>query len=62
VGDEPPGDEQDELKDCHEAVEELREENKELEVENEQLRESADTFGNLAERLNQKLKDEQKPE
>jgi hypothetical protein len=61
VGDEPPAD-QDDLKDCHEAVEQLREEKKELEVENEQLRESADTFGELAERLNKKLKNDQEPE
>jgi hypothetical protein len=62
VGDEPPADDQDALKDCHEEVEQLRDEKKELEVENEQLRESADTFGNLAERLNEKLKKEPPPE
>jgi predicted RNase H-like nuclease (RuvC/YqgF family) len=46
------------LKDCHEKVEQLREERKELEVENEELRKSADTFGDLAERLNKKIKNE----
>jgi regulator of replication initiation timing len=51
----------DDLKDCHETVEQLLEEKKELEVENEQLRESADTFGELAERLNKKLKNEREP-
>jgi hypothetical protein len=50
------------LKDCHDKVEQLREEKQELEVENEQLRESADTFGGLAERLSEKLKTEQDPE
>jgi regulator of replication initiation timing len=54
VDDTSPGD----LKDCHEKVEQLREEKKELEVENEELRESADTFGDLAERLNKKIKNE----
>jgi predicted RNase H-like nuclease (RuvC/YqgF family) len=49
---------EDDLKDCHEKVEQLREDKKKLEVENEQLRESADTFGGLAERLNKKVKKE----
>jgi hypothetical protein len=62
VGNEPPADDQDSLEDCFEAVEQLRAEKEELEVENEQLRESADTFGELAERLNKKLKDEQEPD
>jgi predicted nucleotidyltransferase len=61
VEDEPRVDDLENLKDCHEAVEQLREEKKELEVENEQLRESADTFGELAERLNKKLKSEGDP-
>jgi regulator of replication initiation timing len=61
VDDEPRMDDVQDLKDCHEAVEQLREEKKELEVENEQLRESADTFGGLAERLNKKLKHEGDP-
>jgi hypothetical protein len=58
VDDNPTGDDVDELKDCHEKVEQLREEKKELEFENEVLRESADTFGELAERLNKKVKNE----
>lgn len=60
--DEQPADEVDGLKDCQDVVEQLREEKKELEVENERLRESADTFGDLAERLSEKLKNEQEPE
>jgi hypothetical protein len=62
VDDEPEAEDPDDLKDCHDAVEQLREEKKELEVENGQLRESADTFGELAERLNTKLKNEQEAE
>jgi chromatin segregation and condensation protein Rec8/ScpA/Scc1 (kleisin family) len=58
VDDEPRVDDVDDLKDCHEKVERLREEKQELEVENEVLRESADTFGELAERLNKKIKNE----
>jgi regulator of replication initiation timing len=61
VADELRADDRDDLKDCHEAVEQLREEKKELQVENEHLRESADTFGGLAERLNQKVKKEGEP-
>jgi regulator of replication initiation timing len=61
VDDEQPADDLDDLKDCQEAIEQLREEKKELEVENEQLRESADTFGELAERLNKKIKKEGEP-
>jgi hypothetical protein len=57
VDDEPRADD-DDLKDCREKVEQLREEKEELEFENEVLRESADTFGGLAERLNKKIKDE----
>jgi hypothetical protein len=62
VDDEPKADVPDDLKDCHEVVEQLREGMKELEVENEHLRESADTFGELAERLNEKLKNEEAPQ
>jgi hypothetical protein len=58
VDDEPGVDDVDDLKDCHDKVERLREEKQELEVENEVLRESADTFGELAERLNKKIKNE----
>jgi predicted nuclease with TOPRIM domain len=58
VDDEPGADDVDDLKDCHEKVEQLREKKEELEVENEALRESADTFGDLAERLNKKIKNE----
>jgi archaellum component FlaC len=58
VDDEPGGDGVDDLTDCHEKVERLREEKKELEFETEVLRESADTFGELAERLNTKIKNE----
>ena len=43
------------LSECHEVVEQLQEEKKELQAENEQLRESADTFGELAERLSHAL-------
>lgn len=46
------------LDECHETVEKLEEVKKELEVENEQLREAADTFGDLAERLNAALKEQ----
>jgi hypothetical protein len=45
------------LDECHETVEKLEEAKKELEAENEQLREAADTFGDLAERLNTALKE-----
>lgn len=45
----------DDLSECHEVVEQLQEEKKELQAENEQLRESADTFGGLAERLSHAL-------
>ncbi len=48
----------DDLNDCRETVEQLQEEKKELEVENEQLRESAGSFGELAERLNVALAEE----
>ena len=48
----------DPLNDCRETVEQLQEEKKELEVENEQLRESAGSFGELAERLNVALAEE----
>jgi predicted RNase H-like nuclease (RuvC/YqgF family) len=48
VGENPA----DDLKECHETVEHLQEEKKELAEENEQLREAAGTFGELAERLN----------
>jgi cell division septum initiation protein DivIVA len=44
------------LDECYETVEKLQEVKKELETENEQLREAADTFGDLAERLNTALK------
>jgi chromosome segregation ATPase len=46
------------LDECHETVEKLEEAKKELEAENEQLREAADTFGDLAERLNTALKEQ----
>ena len=46
------------LDECHETVEKLEEVKKELESENQQLREAADTFGDLAERLNLALKEE----
>ena len=46
------------LDECHETVEKLQEVTKELEAENEQLREAADTFGDLAERLNVALKEQ----
>ena len=62
MDDEPKAEDPDELKDCRDAVERLREEKKELEVENGHLRESADTFGELAERLNKKLTNEPEPE
>ncbi|MEN3340254.1 MAG: hypothetical protein V7647_3930, partial [Acidobacteriota bacterium] len=48
----------DPLKECHEVVEQLLEEKKELAEENEQLRESADSFGGLAERLNTALSEQ----
>jgi ABC-type transporter Mla subunit MlaD len=44
------------LDECNETVEKLQEVTKELEAENEHLREAADTFGDLAERLNTALK------
>lgn len=53
--DEKPADD---LKECHEIVEQLQGEKKELKEENEQLRESADAFGELAERLNVALAEE----
>ena len=62
MDDEPKAEDPDELKDCQDAIERLREEKKELEVENGHLRESADTFGELAERLNKKLTNEPEPE
>jgi len=62
VDDEPNAEDPVDLKDCQDAVEQLREEKKELEVENGHLRESADAFGELAERLNEKLKNEQEAE
>lgn len=46
------------LDECQETVEKLVEVKKELEAENEQLREAADTFGDLAERLNTALKEQ----
>jgi regulator of replication initiation timing len=58
VEDEPGADDVDDLTDCHQKIEQLREEKEELEFENEVLRESADTFGELAERLNKKIKNE----
>ena len=58
MDDEPGADDADDLKDCHEKVEQLCEEKEALESENEVLRESADTFGELAERLNKKIKNE----
>jgi regulator of replication initiation timing len=60
--DDEPAEDPDDLKDCQDAVEQLREEKKELEVENGHLRQSADAFGELAERLNEKLKNEQEAE
>jgi regulator of replication initiation timing len=48
----------DPLNDCRETVEQLQEEKKELEVENEQLREASGSFGELAERLNVALTEE----
>jgi cell division septum initiation protein DivIVA len=48
---------QSDLDECQEAVEKLQEVKKELEAENEHLREAADTFGDLAERLNNALKE-----
>ena len=53
--DQPP---KDTLNDCLETVEQLTEENQDLKVENEELRESADAFGELAERLSQTLRKE----
>ena len=58
MDDQSGADDVDDLTDCHKKVEQLREEKEELEFENEVLRESADTFGGLAERLNKKIKDE----
>ena len=49
------------LDECMEAVEKLQEVKKELEAENEHLREAADTFGDLAERLNTALKERREP-
>ncbi len=46
------------LDECHETVEKLQEAKKELEAENDHLREAADTFGDLAERLNTALKEQ----
>jgi ABC-type transporter Mla subunit MlaD len=46
------------LDECHETVEKLQEVTKELEAENEHLREAADAFGDLAERLNAALKEQ----
>ena len=46
------------LDDCLENVEQLKEENEELKVENQELRESADAFGELAERLSVTLRKE----
>lgn len=46
------------LDECQETVERLEEVKKELEAENEQLREAADTFGDLAERLSTALKEQ----
>jgi F0F1-type ATP synthase membrane subunit b/b' len=46
------------LNDCREQVAQLQGEKKGLQQENEQLRESADTFGELAERLAEALKEE----
>ena len=46
------------LDECQETVEKLQEVKKELEAENEHLREAADTFGDLAERLNTALKEQ----
>jgi prefoldin subunit 5 len=44
------------LNDCREEVDQLQGEKKGLQQEHEQLRESADTFGELAERLAEALK------
>ena len=40
-------------------LEECKDRNRKLEEENELLRESAETFGNLADRLSERLREEQ---
>lgn len=45
---------------CIEAVHRLEKEKERLEDENEQLRQAAGAFGQLAERLNQTLRDERR--
>jgi cell division septum initiation protein DivIVA len=49
------------LDECQETVEKLQEIKEELEAENEHLREAADTFGDLAERLNTALQEQREP-
>src|SRR3954463_4652529 len=49
------------LEECRETVEQLQVEKQELQQENEVLRESAEDFGELAERLNTALKESTLP-
>ena len=46
------------LEDCHETVDELKQENAELKEENQELREASTVFGDLAERLSRELRKE----
>jgi predicted nuclease with TOPRIM domain len=46
------------LDDCHDTLDELRQENHELKEENEELREASTVFGDLAERLSKELRGE----
>lgn len=52
---------EDHLQACREVVEHLQEETQELQHQNEVLRESAESFGDLAERLSTALKDVRDP-
>lgn len=53
-------DSRDQLSACIETVHKLEEEKHHLEQENDQLRKAAGTFGQLAERLSQSLKEERR--
>ena len=46
------------LEDCHETLDELKQQNAELQDENQELREASRTFGDLAERLSKELRKE----
>ena len=46
------------LEDCHETLDEVKQQNAELQEQNQHLREASRTFGDLAERLSEELRKE----